>query len=59
MCCVLLCHVQSDGSKPKVTTNTAVKSASKQSEGGLSPVAIVLLLLAIVLGVYYTQTQQQ
>ena len=39
-------------------SSTAVKSNSKSEGGGLSPLAIIFLLVAIVLGVYFTQTQK-
>jgi hypothetical protein len=53
--------LQGDGSAKKQSAGSATATKSKaqqqQSEGGgLSPVAILCLLLAIVAGVYFTQT---
>ena len=53
--------LKGDGSAKKQSAGSATATKSKaqqqQSEGGgLSPVAILCLLLAIVAGVYFTQT---
>jgi len=56
---LLVMSVQSDGKAKKASTGTAsaVQSKDKSEGGGLSPMAILFLLVAIACGVYFTQVQ--
>ena len=54
----LVLHVQDDGSKPKVSGSKSSAAGGKQeleSKGGLSPIAIIVFVIAIMLGVYFSQ----
>lgn len=50
---------QSDGSakKASVGSATAVKSQEQKTGGGLSPLAVLFMLLAIAAGVFFTQNK--
>jgi hypothetical protein len=51
--------LKTDGAKKSAAgSNTAVKSKEAKTNDGISPVAIICLLLAIALGVYFTQVQK-
>lgn len=51
---LLYCYQQEDPNAPKPAKGKKT-AAANSSGGGLNPLAIVLLLLAIAAGVYYSQ----
>mmetsp|Transcript_28817 Transcript_28817/g.53595 ORF Transcript_28817/g.53595 Transcript_28817/m.53595 type:complete len:85 (+) Transcript_28817:277-531(+) len=56
----LVGSVKGNGSAKKTASaagSATTTKSSEQAQGGLSPLAIVFLLLAVALGVYFTQSQ--
>mmetsp|Transcript_14826 Transcript_14826/g.32352 ORF Transcript_14826/g.32352 Transcript_14826/m.32352 type:complete len:133 (+) Transcript_14826:39-437(+) len=55
---LLIGSVKASGNKDKKPKTSAKASSSSEKQGGLNPLAIVAILVAIVAGIYFSQMKQ-
>ncbi len=50
-------YLQAGAKAPGSVTKTKTKTESSQSSGGLNPIVLVVLIVAIIAGIFFTQKQ--